>query len=82
VHVEETEVPDDPRDVTPDKETCDMLYLIAKKMVPILKEHEVEEKRACIPPHSDDLLPVMGEIPGVEGAYICSGMNSCIMAVC
>lgn len=41
-----------------------------------LAEGTVEAQQACYLPVSPDGLPVLGRVPGIEGAYIASGMCS------
>lgn len=41
-----------------------------------LAEGTLEAQQACFLPTSPDGLPVLGKIPGIEGAYIASGASS------
>ncbi|KAM0943621.1 putative D-amino-acid oxidase [Dioscorea sansibarensis] len=72
------EVPEDPATIVPDPESIRMLHKIARKVSSHLKDGEAEvvAEQACFLPCSDDGLPVIGEVPGVERCYVGTG-HSC-----
>ncbi|XP_072952180.1 D-amino-acid oxidase [Typha angustifolia] len=75
----EVAVPDDPEEIVGEREYIEMLYKIAGEVSSHLRKEEVAEvvaEQACFLPCTDDGLPVIGEIPGVDGCYVATG-HSC-----
>ncbi|KAM7507136.1 hypothetical protein LguiA_017589 [Lonicera macranthoides] len=72
-----TEVPDDPEQVVPNPQSISVLKRVAKAVSSHLGEGEVTVKaeQACFLPCTDDSVPVIGEVPGVEGCYVATGHN-------
>lgn len=75
---QEVEVPEDPVTIVPDPVSIRMLHKIAGNVSSHLKDGEAEvvAEQACFLPCSDDGLPVIGEVPGVERCYVGTG-HSC-----
>ncbi|KAJ0966324.1 hypothetical protein J5N97_027462 [Dioscorea zingiberensis] len=75
---QELEVPEDPSTIEGDPESIKMLHKIAGKVSSHLKDGEAEvvAEQACFLPCSDDGLPVIGEMPGIEKCYVATG-HSC-----
>lgn len=69
-------LPDCPTDVTPNQESCSKLKQMTEEISSNLAEAEVEESQACYLPTSQTGLPLIGKIPGVEGAFMATG-HSC-----
>eukprot|EP00850_Spirogloea_muscicola_P009915 SM000057S18345 [mRNA] locus=s57:98428:101795:+ [translate_table: standard] len=70
------EVPEDPASILPTPGAPDVLKRVALTVSSELAEAEVTVEQACFLPCSEDGIPVIGRIPGVEGAYIGTG-HSC-----
>lgn len=73
---EEVEVPDDPQQVLPRKESITMLQRVAQAVSSQLANAELQAEQACFLPCSDDGRPVIGKIPDINGAYVATG-HSC-----
>lgn len=73
---EEVEVPDDPQQVLPRKESIEMLQRIAQAVSSQLANAELQAEQACFLPCSDDGRPAIGKIPDINGAYVATG-HSC-----
>lgn len=69
-------LPASPADVVANKESCQTLKNIADKISSNLAGGSVRANQACYLPSSSDGLPVIGQIPGLQGAYIATG-HSC-----
>uniref|UniRef100_A0A2P2IRT9 Putative oxidoreductase TDA3 n=1 Tax=Rhizophora mucronata TaxID=61149 RepID=A0A2P2IRT9_RHIMU len=74
----EVEVPDDPEQIVGNPESIQMLKRVARTTSSQLAEGEalVKAEQACFLPCTDDGVPVIGAIPGVEGCYVATG-HSC-----
>lgn len=74
----EEEVPDDPEQIVGNPEAIAVLKRVAKSVSSHLGEGEVEVKaeQACFLPCTDDSVPVIGEVPGIQGCYVATG-HSC-----
>ena len=70
---DEEELPMDPSDVKPNIESCKKLKSMAGIVSDQLQEAEVDVQQACYLPFSPDQVPLIGRVPGVEGAYIATG---------
>ncbi|KAK1281628.1 hypothetical protein QJS10_CPB22g00123 [Acorus calamus] len=70
----ETEVPDDPEEITGDPDSIEMLHEIAGTVSSHLSKDrggaEVRAEQACFLPCTDDSVPVIGEIPGLQGPQL------------
>lgn len=65
-----------PAEVSLEKQALAVLQGVAGSLASGLSGAAVEAEQACYLPLSSDGLPVIGRLPGVEGAYVASG-HSC-----
>lgn len=73
----EAEVPDDPEQVIATPESIGVLRRVAATVSSHLgEEAQVKAEQACFLPCTDDNLPIIGEVPGVQGCYVATG-HSC-----
>lgn len=72
------EVPDDPEEVVPNPESIKVLKPVARAVSSHLAEGKagVKAEQACFLPCTEDEVPVIGELPGLEGCYVATG-HSC-----
>jgi glycine/D-amino acid oxidase-like deaminating enzyme len=66
-------LPEDPADVIPDADTIERLQALCQRLSPVLSEDKIVARQACYRPVTQDGLPLIGKVPGVDGAYIASG---------
>jgi len=66
-------VPVDPGDVAPDPGAIDRLHAMCSSLSPILSKAKVLASQACHRPVTQDSLPLIGGVSGVEGAYVATG---------
>ncbi|GAQ87114.1 hypothetical protein KFL_003320070 [Klebsormidium nitens] len=69
-------IPDDPEQVLPRKGAPDILKTVAATVSSELADAEVTAEQACFLPMSEDGVPLIGQVPGVEGLYVATG-HSC-----
>ena len=69
----DTPLPVDPAAVVPDPGAIDRLRAIAASVSPALAAAPVRAAQACYRPVTGDGLPLIGALPGVEGAYVATG---------
>ena len=69
----EEPLPVDPAQVTPGPGTGEGLRAITRRFSPALAEAEVLTVQACYRPVTQDGLPLMGAVPGIQGAYVATG---------
>jgi glycine/D-amino acid oxidase-like deaminating enzyme len=69
----ESPLPADPAAVAPDPGAMDRLHAICRDLSPALASAEVLASQACHRPVTQDGLPLIGRIAGLEGAYIATG---------
>jgi len=60
-------------DTSPSSEALESLTLRGLRMIPALEEQEVILQTACLRPVSPDGDPILGRVPGKEGAFIATG---------
>jgi len=70
-----TPLPVDPAKVTPDDGAHDRLEALCRRISPALAAAPIVARQACFRPMTEDGLPLMGAVPGVDGAYVASGHN-------
>jgi glycine/D-amino acid oxidase-like deaminating enzyme len=63
----------DPSAVAPDPGAIDRLQTMCCSLSPILSKAKVLASQACHRPVTQDGLPLIGLVPGVEGAYVATG---------
>ncbi len=69
-------LPDDPKTIQADPSSIEDLKEVARNVSSKLADAPLEVGQSCFLPVSPDGLPVMGRVPGVQGAYIASGISS------
>ena len=62
------ELPPDASEVVPSEGACEKIYNWAKTVVPTLVSAQLDKQQACYLPQASDGVPVIGPVPGVEGA--------------
>jgi len=71
----ETALPVDPDGVAPDPTAGEKLQALARRFSPTLGTGAVLATQACYRPIAADALPLMGQVGGIEGAYVATGHN-------
>ncbi|MEM7775330.1 MAG: FAD-dependent oxidoreductase [Pseudomonadota bacterium] len=66
-------LPVDPSQVVPEHGHCERLIEATKRLVPSLADADVIAEQACYRPITSDGLPLIGHIPGADGAYVATG---------
>src|SRR3954471_8827593 len=69
----ESPLPVDPATVTPDPGAIERLQGICARLSPVLAKSKVLAQQACYRPVTQDGLPLIGPVPGLEGAYVATG---------
>ena len=69
----ESPLPIDPAAVRPDPGAIERLERMCSEMSPVLASSKILARQACYRPVSRDGLPLIGRLPGVEGAYVATG---------
>lgn len=69
----ESPLPIDPAEVVEDDGATDRLRAITAAFAPALGATEVLAAQACYRPITTDGIPVIGQVPGVAGAYVATG---------
>ncbi len=63
----------DPAEITSDAGAQEQLKRLIRTFAPALADAHVVAAQACYRPMTRDGLPLMGRVPGVEGAYVATG---------
>ena len=66
-------VPIDPADVTPDEGAHARLEALCRNISPVLAAAPIKARQACFRPVTEDGLPLIGAVPGMDGAYVATG---------
>jgi glycine/D-amino acid oxidase-like deaminating enzyme len=66
-------LPADPASVEPDPGAIERLQAMCCRLSPVLRDARVLARQACFRPVTRDGLPLIGPVPGVEGAYVATG---------
>jgi glycine/D-amino acid oxidase-like deaminating enzyme len=66
-------LPTDPADVKPQPEEIARLQTICERLSPAFRPERIIARQACFRPVTQDGLPLIGKLPGTEGAYIATG---------
>ncbi len=66
-------LPTDPADVKPDPGAIDRLQVICERLSPAFRADRIIARQACFRPVTQDGLPLIGKVPGTEGAYAATG---------
>jgi len=69
----ESPLPIDPAAVSPDAGAIERLERMCSAMSPVLASAKILARQACYRPVTRDGMPLIGRIPGVEGAYVATG---------
>jgi glycine/D-amino acid oxidase-like deaminating enzyme len=69
----ESPLPIDPAHVAPDPGAIPRLQAMCARMSPALASAKVLASQACYRPVTQDGLPLIGRVPGLEGAYVATG---------
>ncbi len=68
-------LPDDPSEVSVDPQATATLHRIAGDLSSSMGRARVLAENACYRPICADALPLMGNVPGVAGAFVATGHN-------
>jgi glycine/D-amino acid oxidase-like deaminating enzyme len=68
-----TPVPLDPAEVQPDPGAAERLEAICRELSPVLGRSPVLARQACYRPVTEDGLPLIGSVPGLQGACVATG---------
>jgi len=66
-------VPIDPADVVADDGAHARLEAMCRTISPVLAAATIVARQACFRPVTEDGLPLIGGVPGVDGAYVATG---------
>jgi glycine/D-amino acid oxidase-like deaminating enzyme len=66
-------LPVDPADVVPDEGAHVRLETMCRNISPALAAAPILAQQACFRPVTEDGLPLIGEVPGADGAYVATG---------
>jgi glycine/D-amino acid oxidase-like deaminating enzyme len=66
-------LPIDPADVVADEGAHARLEALCRNISPVLAAALIKAWQACFRPVTEDGLPLIGAVPGVDGAYVASG---------
>ena len=69
----ESSLPIDPAEVSPDPGALERLQRMCGELSPALTSARILARQACYRPITQDGLPLIGRVPGVEGAYVATG---------
>jgi glycine/D-amino acid oxidase-like deaminating enzyme len=69
----ESPLPVDPTDVAPDPGAIERLQTMCSRLSPVLASAKILARQACYRPITRDGLPLIGQVPGVAGAYVATG---------
>jgi glycine/D-amino acid oxidase-like deaminating enzyme len=71
----EAPLPLDPAHVTPDSKVIERLRALCEGISPAFSPERIIAKQACFRPITRDFIPLIGRVPGTEGAYVATGHN-------
>src|SRR5215475_3956136 len=66
-------VPVDPAEVAPDEGAHARLEALCRHISPALAAAPIKARQACFRPVTEDGLPLIGAVPGIDGAYVATG---------
>jgi glycine/D-amino acid oxidase-like deaminating enzyme len=72
---EEAPLPVDPSHVTSEPDASERLRAMATAFAPDLGNSEILTSQACYRPVTVDSVPLIGRVPGVDGAFVATGHN-------
>jgi glycine/D-amino acid oxidase-like deaminating enzyme len=70
---ERAPLPTDPAEVTPDPVAISRLEALCARLSPAFDRNRILVRQACHRPVTQDGLPLIGRVPGVDGAYVATG---------
>jgi len=71
----EMALPVDPAGVVPEPDAAARLQELSHMFSPALGRGEIVASQACYRPIAADALPLMGQVGGIQGAYVATGHN-------
>jgi glycine/D-amino acid oxidase-like deaminating enzyme len=66
-------LPRDPADVMADASAHARLEALCRSLAPALAEAPIVARQACFRPVTEDGLPLIGKVPGLDGVYVATG---------
>ena len=66
-------LPIDPADVAADEGAHARLEALCRNISPALAAAPIKARQACFRPVTEDGLPLIGAVPGIDGAYVATG---------
>ena len=66
-------VPVDPADVAPDRGAHARIETLCRNISPALAAAPIKARQACFRPVTEDGVPLIGALPGIDGAYVATG---------
>jgi glycine/D-amino acid oxidase-like deaminating enzyme len=63
----------DPAEVSPDPGAIERIERMCRAMAPVLASAKILARQACHRPVTREGLPLIGPIPGLQGAYVATG---------
>jgi glycine/D-amino acid oxidase-like deaminating enzyme len=66
-------VPVDPANVAPDQGAHARIEALCRNISPAFAAAPIKARQACFRPVTEDGLPLIGALPGIEGAYVATG---------
>jgi glycine/D-amino acid oxidase-like deaminating enzyme len=66
-------LPMNPADVRPEPRAIDKLQALCERLSPAFRPERIIARQACFRPVTQDGLPLLGNVPGSNGAFIATG---------
>jgi len=66
-------LPLNPADVKPDPRAIERLQAFCERLSPAFRPDRIMARQACFRPVTQDGLPLIGKVPGSEGAHVATG---------
>ena len=70
---EQIPLPMNPADVRPDPHAIAKLQAICQGLSPAFRPERIVARQSCFRPVTQDGLPLIGQVPGANGAYVATG---------
>jgi glycine/D-amino acid oxidase-like deaminating enzyme len=70
---DQSPLPVDPAAVKPDPRAIERLEAIAERLSPAFRPERIVARQSCFRPLTQDGLPLIGKVPGLNGAYVATG---------
>ncbi len=68
-------IPVDPAEVIPEEDESAIFEALCRDISPVLRDAPIRARQACYRPVTQDGVPLIGQVPGVAGAYLATGHN-------